>query len=240
MTAQIFNAELVALAKRSIQKRAFTDAAALTQGDPAAAMAGGMPGGMPGGMDPAMAGGMDPAMAGGMPMDPAMMGGMPPGMDPAMMGGMDPAMASMGAGVDTGGLEQRLATLESQLAAGGSTAGGAEQIKPKIDVNIEIMQIKHMLAKIIDAMGISIPASQMVATPEALTQMAQSSAPSGAEAAPQSSIGAIPPMGAAFPEKQGGVGYANGYAITKEATVPLDIRAAALKSLLKLKANNAR
>jgi hypothetical protein len=121
--------------------------------------------------DPAMAGGappMDPAMAGG-GMDPAAMGGAP--MDPAMMGGAPPA----GGGGDP--IEAFRAIVKEELAAagmgtGGAAAGPAGQIKPKIDVNVELMQIKKMMARIADTLGVHIPASEMVATPQDLGAMA--------------------------------------------------------------------
>ena len=133
--------------------------------------------------DPAM----DPmAAAGGPPMDP-MAGGMPP---------MDP-MAAI----------QPMIDQAVQAALGASGGGGGGQIKPKIDVNIEIMQIKKILAKISDALGIQIPAADMVATPEDLTAMAQgNSAGAGAlegsgAASTISPPSPIDPMGAAAPKQ---------------------------------------
>ena len=148
-------------------------------------------------VDPAMAaGGGDPAAMG---MDPSAMGA------PPAAGGMDPA--AMGGGEGGGGappadpaLESRLAAIESQLAGGGGAAGGVgggvEPIKPKIDVNVEMMQIKNMLAKIIDTMGIPVPAQEMTATPEKLTQMAMGSQASagGAGAGGAPGGGAFPPI----------------------------------------------
>jgi hypothetical protein len=177
-------------------------------------------------VDPAMAGGgappMDPAMGGAPPMDPAMMGGggAPPmdpammGMDPAMMGmdpammGMDPAMmggappAPEGGG--SGGDDIR-AIIKEELAASGLTGASSAteapsgKIKPKVDVNVEILQIKKMLARLSDAMGVNIPAADMVATEDDLTEMASA----GAGVDPAMAAGAIPPIGpigGAFPE----------------------------------------
>lgn len=169
--------ELLKIARASVAKRAFTDAAT----------AAGMPpggGGMP--MDPAMMGG-----GGGMPMDPSMMGGMPP--DPSMMGG--------GAGGGVTADEVRSIVMEAvqqSLGAGagaGGAAGAGGMLKPKIDVNVELMQIKNMLAKIVDALGIPVPAQDMVATPEKLTQMAMGGGTGGAGGGEQGMTqGAIPPI----------------------------------------------
>ena len=174
------NPELLRQARQTIKQ--MDKFAFVAAGDPAMG-AGGPPGGAPP-MDPSMAGGappMDPAMAGGMPpggappMDPSMAGGMPPGgappMDPSMAGG-DPMAAIMPM------IQQ--AVQQAMAANGGGMQSGPQQggpgIKPKIDVNVEIMQIKKMLAKIVDAMGIHIPVQDMVATPEDLNQIAQGGA----------------------------------------------------------------
>lgn len=173
MSSQSFH-ELVTLAKSALSKRAIVDAAALAGGG----------GGVEGGMDPAAAG-MDPAMAG---MDPSMMGGAPS----AGGGGGDPA------------LEARLAALEQQLAAGGGGAGGAaggvEPVKPKIDVNVEILRMSKMIARIADAMGVHIPAHEMIATQNDLTQAAMQSQnePMGAGAG-GSAIQPVAPMDGASP-----------------------------------------
>jgi len=124
--------------------------------------------------DPTMGG--DPAAAGGAPpMDPAAAGGAPP-VDPAAAGG---AGAAGGGGEDPMAMIQPMiqqAVQQAMATQGGGGAGGAGgegAIKPKIDVNVEIMQMKKMLAKIVDALGIKVPAQEMVATPEDLTQMAE-------------------------------------------------------------------
>jgi hypothetical protein len=112
----------------------------------------------------------DPAMAGGgtPPMDPAMAGGGAPPMDPAMAGGGDPMTAMMPM--------IQMAVQQAMASQGGGMQGAGPGLKPKIDVNVEIMQIKKMLAKIVDALGIHIPAQDMVATPEDLNQIAQGGA----------------------------------------------------------------
>jgi hypothetical protein len=132
---------------------------------------------------------MDPSGGGGMP---------PPGMDPSM--GMPPPPPDGGGGGDpamTAKLDQILQALQGGAGAGAGQSGAnqAGMLKPKIDVNVEIMQIKHMLAKIIDAMGIPVKAQEMVATPEKLTQMASQQQGSGQQDASMGGgPGAIPPI----------------------------------------------
>ena len=188
MTYGSINPELLGLAKANLAKAASDEKVAFVQaGDPA--------------MDPmAAAGGGGAPPMGGPPMDP-MAGGAPP-MDP-MAGGappMDP-MAEIQPMIDQ--------AVQAALAgAGGAGVGAGEnQIKPKIDVNIEIMQIKKILAKISDALGIQIPAADMVATPEDLTAMAQGGS-AGAGAIEGGGGGnaisppsPIEPMGAAAPKQ---------------------------------------
>lgn len=159
---------------------------------------------VPGG-DPAAGGGGDPAAGGGAPpMDPAMMGGgggAPP-MDPSMMGGMPPPPPPGGDPAMTAKLDQILQALQGGGMGGPqSGANAAGGIKPKIDVNVEIMQIKHMLAKIIDSMGIPVSAQEMTATPEKLNAMAQAQQQSGQQDAAMGAggQGAIPPMGGMDP-----------------------------------------
>jgi hypothetical protein len=177
--------ELLKIARHAVNKRAFVDAAA----------AGGQPP-----MDPAAMGG-----GGGMPMDPAAMGGAPPPTDPAAGGGGgDPAL--------TAKIDQ-LITMMSQ--GGGAGAGGAAGgLKPKIDVNVEIMQIKNILAKIADTLGVQIPAQDMVATPEKLTAMAQGQSTQtpmgGAGGAGGSAIAPIDPMQGASPALAGAGGGGGG------------------------------
>lgn len=159
--------------------------------------------------DPAMGAppppGGDPAAAGGAPMDPAMAGGAPPaGGDPMAAGGGDPMAAIMPM------IQQ---AVQSAMAAnGGGAQGAGPGLKPKIDVNIEIMQIKKMLAKIVDAMGIHIPAQDMVATPEDLNQIAQGGAGYAATTPDNAGggLGQIPPiepMKAAAAEWESGVAF---------------------------------
>lgn len=149
----------------------------------------------PQGMDPAMGGGGDPMAAmGGMPgMDPMAAGGggaMPPPPPP----GGDP-MAGGGAAAPD--LEAMItAAVQKAMAGGGMAggAGGAGGIKPKIDVNVELMQIKKMLAKLVDSMGVPVPAQDMVATEEDLTAMAQGKDQASVAAGGGQTGGAIPPI----------------------------------------------
>lgn len=142
------------------------------------------------GGDPAAAGGappMDPAMAGG---DPAMAGGAPPA-DPAAAGGGDP-MAALQPMIQAAVRE----AMAGMGAGAGGAANGEAAIKPKIDINVEVMQMKKLLAKLCDAMGVQIPAAEMVATPEDLNQMA-AGGPGAAAVTPDSgggAMGAIPPV----------------------------------------------
>ena len=133
----------------------------------------------------------DPAMD---PMAAAGGGGAPPPGAPPM----DP-MAEIQPMIDQ--------AVQAAVAGAGGAGAGENQIKPKIDVNIEIMQIKKILAKISDALGIQIPAADMVATPEDLTAMAQGGS-AGAGAIEGGGGGSaisppspIEPMGAAAPKQ---------------------------------------
>ncbi len=220
--------ELFKIAQHSL-KQAAVDAASLMGGggDPAA-------GGMPPGGDPA-AGGMPP---GGMPP-----GGMPPGGDPMAGGAPPPEGGGGGMGPD-----EVIAIVQSVLqqqgggAAGGAAGGGMEPIKPKIDVNVEIMQMKNLLAKLVDKAGIPVPAQEMTATSDDLTAMAmeQDGMGGGAGGAPQSAI--MPPdaMGAASPamaQAGGGGGKIaemidGGEAYDASGLVNMTNKAAALAELL--------
>lgn len=224
------NPELIALVEK-LSKRAFTDPAALGGAAPmdpaqAAAMQGGQgPTGAPPAGDPAAGG--DPNAA------PA---------DPAAGGGGDQMGAIMAA---LGQMQQQIMALQQGggAAAGGAGAGGAGAaaggIKPKIDVNTEIMQIKHMMAKICDALGIQLSAAEMVATPDKLNQMAaQQQAPAG-EPAAQSAIQPVQPMGAASPQlaqpkaaADNGVAYSVDQSVTEKLN-GFSKRASAISKILK-------
>jgi len=174
----------------------------------------------------ALAGGGDPAAAGGDPAaaaaggDPAAAGG-----DPAAAGGAAPPPGG-GGGDPNGAVMSMMQSMQSQLQAlqqgggGGGGGMGAEPLKPKIDVNVEIMQMKNLLAKLVDAVGIPVKAEDMTATPEKLTAMANQQQQAGGGGAPAggggssiSPIQPIQPIQGASPEmaatKQG---YFGGYA----------------------------
>lgn len=228
----LLNPVLVALAEKAA-KTAFVD--------PATMQGGGMPP-----MDPAMMGGgggmppMDPSMMGGMPpMDPSMMGGgggMPP-MDPSMMGGMPPAAPP---GADPAAIMPLITqAVQAALSGQGGTPSPNGQIKPKIDVNVTLLQILKILAKIADSLGVPIPASEMVATSNDLTSFAQQQAGGGASA-PQSAIPPIEPMQGASPELAAGkMASQNGRAYdTANGGEQLAYRADALLRILNKKQGN--
>lgn len=182
------NPQLIAMAAESLAKEASTRKQAF----------------VPGG-DPAMTG--DPAAAGGAPpMDPSM-------MDPAAMGGGAPPAPPAGGG--GGGADPSViaqAVVQAMQAAGmggggaAGGAGGAGGLKPKIDVNVEIMQMKKLLARLCDAMGVQIPAAEMTATPDDLNQMAAQQQQPGAAGGQPSAIqppAPIDPMQAAAPAAGG-------------------------------------
>lgn len=107
--------------------------------------------------------GGDPTMGGG---DPAAAGGGGGGMDPmAAMGGMDPA--AMAGGGMAPPPPPPPAPAPSTISP--AMSGAVEPIKPKIDVNVTLLQILKILAKIADTLGVQIPASEMVATQGDLT-----------------------------------------------------------------------
>lgn len=171
-------------AKTAAAKQAFIDSAAMSGagGDPAAAG-----GGMPPGGDPMAAG-----------------GGMPPGGDPMAGGG--------GGGGGGGGdvltmlplIQQAVQQAVAGSGAGGGGGGGAAggMKAPKIDVNVTLLQILKILARIADALGIQIPATEMVATQGDLTAFAQQqsggpAAAAGGDAGGAAAAGgqpAIPPI----------------------------------------------
>lgn len=200
-------------------------------------------------VDPMMAGASDPAMAGGggAPMDPAMGGG---GADP--MAGAMPPMPGMGAedpmaaGGDPaagGAPPVTMADVQAAIAASGGGAGagapGDAAIKPKIDVNVEIMQMKNMIAKLLDAQGIPMPAQEMVATPDKLEAMAGGEQGPGGPAGgsdPSSAIGPPSPIEPAMPapggEKAGQ--HNNGRAVPQlPGMSQLSNRASALATVLR-------
>ena len=97
-------------------------------------------------------------------------------------------------------IQQAVQQAMASQGGGAAEGGGAEPIKPKIDVNIEIMQMKKMMARIADHMGIHIPAQEMTATSQDLTQMGMEDQGAAAGGAPPPSAIAPPdPIQAAMP-----------------------------------------
>ena len=173
MPGQI-NPELLKMARQNV-KQAFVAA-----GDPAM------------GADPAAAGGapMDPAMAG---MDPAMAGGAPP-MDPAMAGGMpDPSMAGGAMGGDPLAALQPMIDQSVQAAlasqGGGAASGGGGAKPPKLDVALELQDVKKLLAKIVDVLGVPMTATEVYGGEEEQAPQDPMAAP--APEAPEAAGGAL-------------------------------------------------
>lgn len=195
--------------------------------------------------------GGDPSMGGGMPPggDPSMGGGMPPGGDPSMGGGAPPPPAGGGGDDLLGKILQQMQQMQQQMmqmSGGGGGAGGsgaAGGLKPKIDVNVEIMQMKNLLAKISDHLGIHVPAQDMTATADKLTAMAQGQS----VATPPDSVGAgggagaippIDPMQGMQPAGQPGMGKAGsvrvtGHAFNSSSLADVGNRAAAIARMRK-------
>lgn len=175
------------------QKRAF-----VAGGDPSAGGGGG--------------GGGDPSAGGG---DPSGGGGAPPSG-----GGTDPSaqIAQLQAQVQQ--MQQQQQMMQQGGGAGGA-AGGAGALKPKIDEPSVMLSILKILARLADAQGVQIPASEMVQTQSNLQQLAaasQTGAPmpgmdptagsgspaGGAGGAGGGAGGGIPPIGGVG-DIQGGV-----------------------------------
>lgn len=192
MSNHLINPELLAMSWETLassmgslaNKEAFVAA-----GDPS--MAGGPQGGAPPGGGP---GGPPP---GGPPPGP----GGPPGAPPDSGGGSDPSAVAQAV---VAGLQPML---QGMGAGGGGGMGGTEQIKPKIDVNVTLLQLLKMVARIADALNVNIPASEMVATQADLTGFAQQQQ-SGAPGTPPPS--AIPPISPIQPAAPGMGGMPGG------------------------------
>ncbi len=128
-----------------------------------------------------------------------------------------------------------------QGGGGGAAGSGAAGLKPKIDVNVEIMQMKHLLAKICDSMGIHVPAQDMVATADKLNAMAQGQPTQSAGGGAQqggSAIQPVQPMQAAAPglAKQGrDVECQQGVAFDTSSFQSTGDRAAAIMAVLRAK-----
>lgn len=139
-------------------------------------------------------------------------GAPPPGGDPSGGGGGAPPPAAPPQQDPSAIAAQVAQILQQNGSMGGGMGGpGVEPIKPKIDVNVEMLQIKKMLAKICDTLGIVIPASDMAVTSQDLTQMAQQQGQAGAGGAgQQSAIAPINPIQPAAPGMSGGAGGMGG------------------------------
>lgn len=156
-----------------------------------------VPGGDPsgGGGDPS-AGGGDPSGGGAPPPDPSGGGG---------GGDQSGAIAQMQAQMQQ--MQQQMMTMGQ--GGGGAGAGpGAGGLKPKIDEPSVLLSILKILARLADAQGVQIPASEMVQTQSNLQQLsaasqmggpmpgmdptAQTGSPAGAGGGQGSGI---PPMG---------------------------------------------
>lgn len=221
----LVNPHLVAMAKTSLDKLAFIPA---QSPDPSGG-GGGMGGGMGGG-------------AGGMP-------GGDPGAGAAPPPSTDGGAASAGGGATLDMVLQKLNQLSmgGGMAGAGGAPGSGAPLKPKIDVNVEMMQIKNMLAKICDHLQIPIPAQDMVATPEKLMAMSQGQptatpgaggggAPGGDPNAGGGAIQPIQPMqGAGTPGAAGGKTAAAHVSIPTEGFAGMQSLAAALSTLAKNK-----
>lgn len=212
--------ELLKIARHTVEKAAFVDAAS----------AGGAGGGAPPGGDPAA------------------MGGAAPGGDPGAAAGGGAPPPGQGGGMDPGMIQQIVQQTMAASGGGAGGAGGANALKPKIDTNVEIMQMKNMMAKLLDAQGVHIPAQDMVATPEKLQMMAQGQNPaSGAQpggaggAGGGSAIPPIEPMQGASPGMAaaggggGGMPAPGGEKASMAKFASVGFKAAALKRVLEQK-----
>lgn len=186
MYGSIFNDQLVKIA-RFTNKQGFVD--------PTAAGGGAPPGGDPSGGGGAPPGG-DPSGGGAPPADPSAGGG-GPDLAGMIQTAVQQAMATQGGGMGGG-------------MGGPGQPGGPPKLK--IDVNIEIMQIKKMLAKIVDALGIPVPAQDMAVDQNDITQMAQqnTAGQSGGGGGGTSPIAPVGPVQAAPPPGAGGGGDSGG------------------------------
>lgn len=110
----------------------------------------------------------DPNMTGQMPpnaMPPNAMppGGMPPGMDPSAMGPppMDPLamLQPMLQPMITQAVQEAMQQQQQTTAANGAAA------KAKVDVATELHQMKMMMGKLMDVLGVPLSASDMFASP---------------------------------------------------------------------------
>lgn len=224
----LVNIELLSGARRQVRLGGFGKQAFV----PGADMSGGGGGAPPQGGDPAMGGGDPAAQGGGAPPQGGGGGGDPmAALQPMIQQMVQQQMQQMGGGAGGGG-------------AGGQGAASGAPLKPKIDVNVELMQIKNMIAMLCDKLGVQIPAQDMVATPDKLMAMSQGQstasgaggAAGGAGGAGGGAIGGMPPMdpmaGAGVPggEKTGSY-RANGIEFDRSQLTDVANRASMIASL---------
>lgn len=193
MTKQSDESRMAQLKAR--QKHGFVDTGSI-QGAP---QGGGALGGDPsqGGAPPP---GGDPSQGGAPGGDPSMGGAPPPG------GGNDAISASLAQ------LQQQMTQMQAGGGMGGGAGGGAGGLKPKIDVNVVLVQILKILARIADGLHIQIPASEMVVTSPDLNSMAAQTAQGQANPGMdgQSAIQPIQPLQGASPMGGPGIGGGGG------------------------------
>ena len=151
--------------------------------------------------DPAMMGGGGDPAAAAAPPDAG--GGM---MPPGGGGGGDP-LASLMPMIQQA-VQQAITAQGGAGGAAGGGMGGAGPLKPKIDVNVALMQLSKMVARIAEALGVHIPAHEMIATPQdlgAMAQQQQTGAPGGAPGGAEGAAGGMPPA-AGMPDMSAGPG----------------------------------
>jgi hypothetical protein len=98
-------------------------------------------------------------------------------------------------------VQKAMASMGGAGGAGAGAGAGGPGLKPKIDVNVEIAQMKNMMAKLLDHNNIHMPAQQMAITSEDLNNMASQQNSPGQGQAPPS---AIPPVEPVQPAVVGG------------------------------------
>lgn len=130
---------------------------------------------------------VDPGMVAGGGGDPAA-AGMPPDAAAAPPPGPDPAIADLSAKVDA------LASQFSSMGGAAGGAAGANTLKPKVDVNVTLLQILKITTLLAEAAGIQVPPSAMVPTSEGLSQLASMSQSGDFSGVSQSGGGAISPI----------------------------------------------
>lgn len=162
--------------------------------------------------------------------------------------GGDPFALPPGAGPQPPDMQQMVQQavqqhMMSQGGGAGGAGGAAGGLKPKIDVNVEIAQIKNLLAKVIDHLGIPVPAQEMSITSQNLNQMAANPGATpggGGGGGQQQAISPVDPMGGAA---MGGGGGAppGGMSMNKAAEMAclLRKRAYAIQALRERAAANA-